>query len=232
MDFFHSQKSRIDIFCLQEVWDHRLASEEGLKKAPRGTRVDILSHLIDSLAGFQVFFAPAQDNAEGVAFFVKNGIKIDHQGDVFVFRSRDSMVENDGKTLGRNLQFIQFKKGGEAYTVCHFHGLWTGDGKGDTPSRIDQSKKIKSFLKSVQGSKKILCGDFNLLPETQSIKILEDGMRNLIKEYGIRSTRNDYYQKKDPYADYVFVSGEVNVKSFRTLPVAVSDHLPLYLEFF
>lgn len=231
IDFFQIQKDKFEIFCLQEVWNHNQVSDEALKKAPRGIKVDILSHLMEALPGFQVFFAPAQENAEGLAFFVKNVISIENQGDLFVFRSRDAMAENDGRTLGRNLQYIQFKKGEESYTVCHFHGLWTGDGKDDTPSRIDQSQKVISFLKSVQGSKKILCGDFNLLPDTQSIRILEDGMRNLIKEYGITSTRNHYYTKKDSHADYILVSADVNVKSFGVLSVAVSDHLPLYLEF-
>jgi len=110
IDFFQIQKDKFEIFCLQEVWNHNQVSDKALRKAPRGIKVDILSHLMDALPGFQVFFAPAQDNAEGLAFFVKNVISIENQGDIFVFRSRDAMVGNDGRTLGRNLQYIQFKR--------------------------------------------------------------------------------------------------------------------------
>ncbi len=230
LEFFKAHQNRVDIFCLQEVWDHQNASVEVLQKAPEGTQVDILSRITEVLPGFQVRFSPAQDNAEGLAIFSKRDIPVEKHGEIFVFRSKDSMVGNDGRTLGRNLQYIQFILNGQMYTVCHFHGLWTGEGKLDTPPRIKQSQKIISFLKNVQGSKKILCGDFNLLPNTQSLSILEDGMRNLIKEYGITSTRSHYYTKQSSFADYILVSSDVRVMSFKTLPFNVSDHLPLYIE--
>lgn len=231
IDFFKAQQRKIDIFCLQEVWDHKNATREALEKAPEGTKVDILSDIAEVLPGYQFLFSPAQDNAEGLAIFLKKDIPIEREGEIFVFRSKNSMVGKDGKTLGRNLQFIQFSYEGKGYIVCHFHGLWTGDGKLDTPSRIEQSQKAISFLNNFQGSKKILCGDFNLLPNTESIKMLESGMRNLIRDFEITSTRNHYYKKEDPFADYMFVSPEVGVQCFKTLPVEVSDHLPLYLEF-
>ena len=73
-------------------------------------------------------------------------------------------------------------------------------------------------------------GDFNLLPETQSIKKLESiGLRNLIKEYGVTSTRTAHYTKLEKYADYMFVSRDIEVADFKVLPDAVSDHSPLYL---
>jgi len=117
------------------------------------------------------------------------------------------------------------------HTICNFHGHWKPHtNKEDLPERIEQSKKIVEFLKP-EKSKKILCGDFNLAPHTQSIRILEDGMRNLVKEYGITSTRSHYYTKDGKFADYILVSPEVEVKDFKVLPDVVSDHLPLYLEF-
>jgi endonuclease/exonuclease/phosphatase family metal-dependent hydrolase len=78
---------------------------------------------------------------------------------------------------------------------------------------------------------KILCGDLNLRPDTQSLSLLEEGMCNLIKSYGITSTRTRFYTRKDRYADYVLTSPEVVVKSFQVLDTAVSDHFPLFLVF-
>lgn len=54
----------------------------------------------------------------------------------------------------------------------------------------------------------ILIGDLNLDPDTESIKILEKEMRNLVKKYSIQTTRSDLYSKKEimPLADYCFVS--------------------------
>ncbi len=64
------------------------------------------------------------------------------------------------------------------------------------------------------------------------MKKLEDfGLRNLIKEYGITSTRTSFYTKPEKFADYMLVSPGVEVKDFKVLPDEVSDHSPLYLEF-
>ena len=207
-----------------------MASKAALEKAPVGTRTDVFSKITQILTTFQVFFAPAQDQASGLAIFVKRGHNIGQQGDPFIFRSRDSMLENDGRTLGRNLQYVQFVLDEKKFTVSHFHGLWTGDGKKDTPSRIEQSQKLRSILDPMEGAK-ILCGDFNLMPNTESLNILEQNMRNLIDEHGITSTRSHHYRKAERFADYILITPDVEVVKFGVLPIVVSDHLPLYLEF-
>lgn len=94
--------------------------------------------------------------------------------------------------------------------------------------RLEQSKKVTAFLRNISSSK-ILMGDFNLLPNTQSIKILEKNMDNLIKKYHITGTRSSLYEKPEKYADYIFVSPEIKVVDFKVLPDIVSDHLALYL---
>ncbi len=71
-------------------------------------------------------------------------------------------------------------------------------------------------------------GDFNVLPETKSIQLLEAaGMRNLVREFGITSTRSPLYTKPEKYADYIFVSKDIEVASFEVLPDVVSDHMAL-----
>ena len=81
----------------------------------------------------------------------------------------------------------------------------------------------------------ILCGDFNLRPDTQSMTILETKMRNLIKEFGIKTTRNELYADlkvfNDYFADYVLVSPGIKVQNFQVPYVLASDHLPMILEF-
>ncbi len=77
-----------------------------------------------------------------------------------------------------------------------------------------------------------MIGDFNLFPDTESIAMLErSGLQNLIRQYGITSTRTHYYSRKEKYADYAFVSEGIDVGDFKILPDVVSDHSPLYLEF-
>ena len=225
LDFIRSQAPTTDIFCFQEV-----TRSLGTK----GVHQDAFSAIAEALPDFQGFFEAAQDYPdgaeEGLATFVQRRDTIDKEGDLFVYRTRNAMLGDDGRTQGRNLQFVEFPLNGKEFTVVNFHGLWTGDGRGDTSERIEQSRKMKEFLSRIQAHT-IVCGDFNLSRDTQSMTIIEDGMKNLIKEYGITSTRNRFFEWPDKFADYILVSPEVTVKSFQVIQNEVSDHLPLILEF-
>jgi len=89
-------------------------------------------------------------------------------------------------------------------------------------------------LNKVSG-KKILCGDFNLAPDTRSLEIIKENMVDLIEKYEVESTRSSFYRHYgEPglsFADYMIVSPEIKVNDFRVLQDPVSDHLPLYLDF-
>jgi endonuclease/exonuclease/phosphatase family metal-dependent hydrolase len=50
------------------------------------------------------------------------------------------------------------------------------------------------------------------------------GLKNLIHEYGITSTRTSFYTRENKFADYVFTSPGINVQDFKVLPDEVSDH--------
>ena len=78
---------------------------------------------------------------------------------------------------------------------------------------------------------KILCGDFNLHPETKSMKLLEQNLKNLIVEFGITSTRSKLHKRTNKYADYIMVSEEIKINKFEAMDENVSDHLPLLLDF-
>ncbi len=70
------------------------------------------------------------------------------------------------------------------------------------------------------------------MPDTQSIALFEShGLKNLIKEHTITSTRTSLYDKSEKYADYIFVTKGIQVNDFKVLPDEVSDHAPLYLDF-
>jgi endonuclease/exonuclease/phosphatase family metal-dependent hydrolase len=130
---------------------------------------------------------------------------------------------------------VKIKKGQKSFWVVNFHGVSRPGEKFDTPRRLLQSKKIISALKKLKGPK-ILCGDFNLLPNTKSIELVEQaGMKNLIKTYKIKNTRNSIswqkYNNKQYYADFTFVSPEIKVKKFKVPYNLPSDHLPMILDF-
>jgi endonuclease/exonuclease/phosphatase family metal-dependent hydrolase len=65
---------------------------------------------------------------------------------------------------------------------------------------------------------------------------MERGMTNLVKTYGIKSTRTSLYREygkpgASNFADYVIVSPDIKVESFEVLPDLASDHAALRLEF-
>lgn len=233
----------IDIFCFQEIYD----TASSVKQF-HNIRANLLVELKQLLPDFQVFytleFSGYDSNPDhvdfdltvGEAIFIHKDIKIHSFGKLPISGDKsDTVLKTDFSNLPVTLQSIDFVISNEQFTVCNFHGNAFPGTKLDTKLRLEQSKKISDFLKTKQGAK-ILVGDFNLLPQTQSIKMLEDNMRNLIKEFNIQRTRSKhspFYGKSgfQKFADYTFVSNEVKVKSFEVPKVEISDHLPMILEF-
>jgi exonuclease III len=236
LDFIKDYSSQIDIFCFQEVYrspENRIIA--------RGMNANIYGDISNVLVNHQGYFAKHLVGRDldqkvnfpleqGLALFVKKGIQINECNDLFIYREGFELINDDIKTIPRNLQYISFTVKEKKYLLCHFHGLWYPKSKIDTDERIKQSHIIRDFL-SGRTEAKILCGDFNLLPTTNSIKLLEEGMKNLIVEYQIPTTRNHYYEREEKLADYVLVSSEITVEQFYVLDKEVSDHLPVILEF-
>ncbi len=235
IEFVKKHSSEIDVFCFQEVF-----STNTDKKISNGIRTNIFQELERVLSEYQGYFASTQDNVDirgpvdfansfGLAIFIKKSIKVEECDDVFVHGRRNGQTIG-AQTMGRNLQYITFNSNNKKYTIANFHGIWTGQGKGDTDERIKQSESIKKFLDGIENDT-VLGGDFNLLPNTQSLEIVREGRRDLIEKYNITSTRSGYYDRSEKMADYVFASPGIKINDFKVLPDEVSDHLALYLDF-
>jgi hypothetical protein len=255
MKFIKDNAGDTDIFCFQEAFRSSADIIES-----NGMRANILADIAAALPNFRSFLAPigsGYDNegpvdfdiTEAQATFIKNGVdcKALTDGSVFVLGKyrrlgKDETIEN----VPTNFQYVRLSSGGKEFTILNVHGTAYPGHKLDTPERLAQSQKIIEFLRGEDGSPryssggaggKIVCGDFNLLPETKSIAMIEGaGMTNLIKKFAIERTRSSsspWYGKPDfqKFADYAFVSAEVNVINFSVPDTAASDHLPLVLEF-
>ncbi len=235
LSFLMEQSKDVDVFCLQEIWSAPYTHLEGvnaggLELKNRDTMVYGKQEIADALSGHEYFFHPHHGNHYGLMMLVRKGMDILGSGDVFVYKDRGHIPEGDVGNHARNIQYVTFMHNGAQSTVINFHGLWNGKGKTDSDERILQSENIVRFIEQLNGEV-VLNGDFNLLLDTDSIKILEEaGLRNLIREYGIISTRTSYYTKPEKFADYTFVSDGVKVIDFRVLTTEVSDHSPLLLE--
>lgn len=233
---FIEKNKQMDIFCLQEIWSTPYEHLEG--KAAGGTPIDHENIMVYGLQEISVlldshlaFFRPHHLDNYGLLMLVKKDMKLIAEGDIFVYKEKGYIPDGDVGFHARNLQFATIATTKGNRTVLNFHGLWNGGGKGDSEDRLIQSEKIIHFIDSLNNPI-VMCGDFNMSPETQSLKTLENyGLRNLIKENGVTSTRTRYYNKPEKFADYVMVSQEIVVNEFKVLPDVVSDHSPLYLDF-
>lgn len=233
---FFDRHRNADIFCLQEIWSAPYDTLDGQHAGGRpldqsSVMVYGLQEISALLPDHQPYFRPHYLNDYGLLTLVKKGVEVTEEGDVFVYKERGHIPPGDVGHHARNIQFATFNTKNGPQTIINFHGLWNGQGKGDSADRFKQSENILAFAKTLTNPY-ILCGDFNLLPETESLQMFEAaGLRNLITKYGITSTRTSHYTKPERFADYVFVSDGVEVKDFQVLPDEVSDHSPMYLEF-
>lgn len=222
-----------DIFCFQEVWnggEHMLGQKAGGSPLI-GTCTTLLQQIEQALPSHKVFFKPHFFDFYGLAILAKKNIEILAEGEVFIYKERGYISEDELGNHARNLQYLTFATAKGKRTVANIHGLWNGQGKSDSVDRLQQSENILAFFASMDHPY-ILSGDFNLRPDTESIKMLERaGLRNLIREYGISSTRTSLYIKLEKFADYILTSPDIIVNDFRVLPEEVSDHAPLMLDF-
>ncbi len=245
IEFIASQKDSTDIFCFQEIYQNDLKVEQ-----VGNIRANLLGDFKSLLNNYQIFFYSVikgydldgkfaheidLDLEFGLAIFVRKSLKIKSTGQGVIRDDHTGILNPDFSNLPVYFQFLDFEDKGKNFTICNFHGIPKPANKLDTPARINQSKKLLEFLSTKSGAK-ILTGDFNLLPETESIKMLEKNMRNLVREFEIPRTRSKmspFYGKPDfqEYADYTFVSKDIKVESFEVPDIAVSDHLSMILQF-
>lgn len=239
LDFIKKHADTTDVFCLQEVWqleENKREVHALLKDAVVGGVVlrNMMEDLFDQVGSVLPdhigFFHPHYGDHYGLAMFVKKNLEVVSSGDVFVFKDREFVPTGDVGNHARNIEYATLRTDKGPLTVINFHGLWNGKGKTDTEDRLLQSENIIKFLKTVENPF-VLCGDFNLLPDTESLKMFERfGLKNLIADFGITSTRTSLYKKEHRLADYVFVSEGVKVNDFKVLPDEVSDHNALYID--
>ncbi|HEX4103925.1 MAG TPA: endonuclease/exonuclease/phosphatase family protein [Candidatus Paceibacterota bacterium] len=227
LDFLKHHED-VDIFCFQEIW------EGGHEYAKRwnGLHTTLLTDIGAVLREHRSFFRPHYMDWWGIAMFIKKDLDIMNEGELFVYKDRGYADKNEEANHARNLQYATITTPRGLCTVMNLHGAWIANSKKkDTESRLLQSDNVVRFAKGLKNPY-VFCGDLNLDPVSESIKKFEDaGMRNLIKGYGITSTRSSHYKKPLRFADYTLVSPGINVVDFKVLPDEVSDHLAMYLEF-
>ncbi len=224
LDFIAANRD-IDIFCFQEVYHQ---APRKISDDDREVSLNIFSELQSLLPEHQAFFSPVVEGIYGIGMFIKKGIEVLEEKAVQIHDNPN--YSGLGPTHSRILQWVKCRINNLDVSILNIHGLWNGKGKTDSPERLAQSQKIRNFVDSLN-TPKILCGDFNLRPDTESVKILDKGLKNLIQIYNVSSTRTSLYLKEEKFADYIFASEEIIINTFEVLKDEVSDHAPLLLDF-
>src|SRR5690606_33935949 len=125
----------------------------------------------------------------GLAFLVRKATEGVDVGD---FRTFDMPVDEISLTTGHASQ-IRLTLDGQVLEIYGMHGLWIKNSdKMDHPLRIRQSGRLRDTIKLKEGNK-ILIGDFNIVPDQQSTKILKADAREPTTAQGITSTRSSHY---------------------------------------
>lgn len=207
-EFITEQKKIIDIFCFQEVYE---------------TMKTLCKNILPEYTEFNTYKYVDEHDIFSQSTYIKSTI---------LTQSSETILEQNIH-LGLGLS-TEINYNNKTIHVCNVHGIARPGEKLDNEERLEQSKKLIEFFENRKGIK-IIGGDFNLLPNTESIQLFEkSGYRNLVSEFNIKTTRNHFSWDKYPedkqyYSDYIFVSKDTPVKDFSVSPLEVSDHLALIL---
>jgi endonuclease/exonuclease/phosphatase family metal-dependent hydrolase len=239
-----------DVLCLQEVTNTPdtaspwLVYRDGGAELPQ--QANLFAEVAEALPCHQAFFCPAArgplydgDSAIlsewGLATFVRNTVPVIGQAQDFIHGvfSADGFGAHPRSRNAHAVRLLDYATR-QTTVIIHFHGLRDLDGKGDTPDRDGQTSRLIELIGRTRNKddRLVVCGDFNVLPESRMLAALGDiGLTELVTTGGFTDTRTSYYRKTPRFADYMLVSGNVDIRSFEVVAAPeVSDHRALLLE--
>lgn len=128
----------------------------------------------------------------------------------------------------RSLQHVVIQHRGENLHILNHHGHHVPNHKNGDEETLRQCKVIVEYMQKLKGQI-VLCGDFNLTPESESLEQINKILINHAKERGIITTRTPLTHKTE-VCDYIFTSPDIEVTNFQVLDDIASDHKALTIE--
>lgn len=132
----------------------------------------------------------------------------------------------------RAVQVVDLAIDGHPLRILNYHGIWTRDKKGNAKT-LSANNSIKNLAGEAKAAI-IIAGDFNLFPDTESMKIVSNTYESLVDTFKIKSTRpqsNELNKVPRNVVDYIFINKHIRVVDFQVIESDVSDHLALRLDF-
>ncbi len=131
----------------------------------------------------------------------------------------------------RNLQHVCLNTTNHELHMFNTQGIWGIDGR-DSDRRLLMGRSITEQIHSF--SHVIVAGDFNVNPDTQSMRCIEKHLSNIFKNE-LTSTFNMSHKTNPGYAtavvDMIFASPSIRIIKKSCPEVDISDHLPLLATF-
>jgi endonuclease/exonuclease/phosphatase family metal-dependent hydrolase len=216
-----------DILCLQEA----INLEKG-----RGALFTSVDEMRDAIGAEHYYMSPAfsfnfMHRKAHFGNCIISKLPITKQETIFTGKEYEVDFDWTKHTQNiRNLQYVQLQlpSGGPLHLFNHHghHNYVDKDGDHETSRQCDMiADKIKAT-----GGKKILSGDFNLVPHAPSLEPINKLLRNLTVEANLSTTRTSLTTKTEP-CDYIFTSQDIDITSFTASDALVSDHQALIVEF-
>ncbi len=243
-------QTRPDVLCLQEVVHSpatdkdTLTYRDGAHILPQ--RANFFADVCRALPDHAATFCPAAQGTLwdgempvpsqwGLATFVHKSIPVIGQSQGFVHKefSADGFGDHPRSRSAHALRLYDLERD-QRLTIAHMHGLRDLAGKHDTSERTAQAERLKGLVAGLADPSDaiLICGDFNVLPESETFPILAElDLIELVTSRGFTSTRTSQYTKPNRYADYMMVNAPLAKATFKVVyDPEVSDHCPLVLQ--
>lgn len=240
------KKEQPDIACFQEVTrgldnkaDERFISKNAIDEGTSNLRQSFFGPTnvfgevrMKDFHGKENFYFDPKGLLE-MGNYTKTGFEITKAQSIFLEGNFTYNTSHDTwpGEQSRAILVTDLLSDGKKLRIINYHGIWTSDKKGNTKTLL-ACKEILNVAKKFEGSV-IICGDFNLFPDTPSMKVFTEDFVSLVDKFNIQSTRpstNELNSNRN-VVDYVFVSKTIKVRGFKVYDNDVSDHLPLVLDF-
>lgn len=131
---------------------------------------------------------------------------------------------------------VEIEVAGQAVTIGTTHLSYT-----DRFHMTDRKRQeIERLIEAVSGKQHtyVLAGDLNAGPDSLTIQRLREHLRHTGPDFAQNTWTTKYFSYEgfeastlDWRLDYVFASHDLKVRSAKTIPTDVSDHLPILVEF-
>ncbi|MEL7216192.1 MAG: endonuclease/exonuclease/phosphatase family protein [Pseudomonadota bacterium] len=238
-----------DVLCLQEVthtpWSH---ADWLIYRDPNRVldqRASTLRDIRSVLPEHQWMFCPMAlgplwdgdievTSHWGLATFVRQDIPVIGQRQDFVHGvfSPDGFGEEPRARSAHGVRLFD-PDTRKTVSITQTHGLRDPRGKIDTPERRAQVEALIALSASVSepGDLRVICGDLNVEPESETLTRLKAaGFVDLVTSGDWPGTRTSHYTKPGRFADYMLIDDPSMVEDFSVVyEPEMSDHCPLVL---